>query len=185
MKKQRKELLSKIENGQKIINDYIIQNQKLKEEVDLLEEKDRVSSFEADKIHNYYQHYFLIKSKINEVNDLERLVKDYGVRNIVSKTKKLIVDKKSELEILMNRRVEVDQLLVSLSKELSNEVEAESYDCDTAFSYANLDNEQEYLSREIERIKKQIEILKINKLSKLKKALVMICVVVVIAELFL
>ncbi|EMI4513207.1 hypothetical protein V6560_000696 [Vibrio parahaemolyticus] len=185
MKKQRKELLSKIESKQKIINDYILQNQKLKDEVDLFEEKESVSSFEADKIHNYYHHYYLIKSKINEVNDLERLVKDLGIRNIVSKTKKLIVDKESDLGNLMNRRVEVDQLLESLSKELSNEIEAENYDCDTAFSYANFDNEQEYLSREIERIKKQIETLKINKLSKLKKALVMLCVVVVIAELFL
>ncbi|ELL0596600.1 hypothetical protein Q6U54_002196 [Vibrio vulnificus] len=185
MKKQINELLFKIESEQKIINDYILQNQKLKEEVDLLEAKDRVSSFEADKIHNYYQHYYLIKSKINEVNDLERLVKDLGVRNIVTKTKSLIDDKESDLEVLMNRKVEVDKLLESLSKELANEIEAESYDCDTAFSYANLDNEQEYLSREIERIKKQIETLKINKLSKLKKGLVMLCVVVVIAELFL
>ncbi|WP_434998062.1 hypothetical protein ACRZ5S_04355 [Vibrio scophthalmi] len=185
MKKQRKELLSKIESEQKIINDYILQNQKLKEEIDLLEEQERVSNFEADKIHNYYQHYFLIKSKINEVNDLERLLNDLGIRNIVSKTKKLIGDKESELEILMNRKVEVDKLLESLSKELSNDVEAESYDCDTAFSYANLDNEQEYLKREIERVEKQIETLKINKLSKFKKALVMLCVVVVIAELFL
>ncbi|MDD9157475.1 hypothetical protein PVK64_14975 [Aliivibrio sp. S4TY2] len=185
MKKQRKELLSKIESEQKIINDYILQNQKLKDKVDLFEEQESVSSFEADKIHNYYQHYYLIKSKINEVNDLERLVKDLGIRNIVSKTKSLIDDKEAELDILMNRRVEVEQLLESLSKELSNEIEAESYDCDTAFSYANFDNEQEYLKREIERVEKQIETLKINKLSKLKKALVMLCVVVVIAELFL
>lgn len=185
MKKQRKELLSKIESEQKIINDYILKNQKLKDEVDLFEEQESVSSFEADKIHNYYQHYFLIKSKINEVNDLERLVKYLGVRNIVSKTKSLKDDKESDLEVLMNRKVEVDKLLVSLSKELATEIEAESYDCDTAFSYANLDNEQEYLLREIERVEKQIETLKINKLSKLKKALVMLCVVIVIAELFL
>ncbi len=185
MKKQRKELLSKIENEQKIINDYILQNQKMKDEVDLFEEQERVSSFEADKIHNYYQHYYLIKSKINEVIDLERLLKDLGVRNIVSKTKSLKDDKEFDLEVLMNRKVEVDKLLESLSKELSNEIEAESYDCDTAFSYANLDNEQEYLLREIERVEKQIETLKINKLSKLKKALVMLCVVIVIAELFL
>ncbi|MBE8577821.1 hypothetical protein [Vibrio sp. OPT18] len=185
MKKQRKELLSKIESEQKIINDYILQNQKMKDEVELFEDQERVSSFEADKIHNYYQHYFLIKSKINEVNDLERLVKDLGVRNIVSKTKSLIDDKESELEILMNRRVEVDKLLESLSKELATEIDAKTYDCETAFSYANFDNEQEYLKREIERIEKQIETLKINKLSKFKKALVMLCVVVVIAELFL
>lgn len=185
MKKQRKELLSKIESEQKIINDHIIKNQKLKEDIDLIEEKERVSSLEADKIHNYYHYYFLIKSKINEVNDLERLFRDLGIKNIVSKTKNLIRDKESELEDLMSRKVEVDKVLESLSNELSNEVDAKSYDCETAFSYANFDNEQEYLSREIERVEKQIKTLKRNKPSKLKIALVILCVVVISAELFL
>jgi hypothetical protein len=157
----------------------------LKEDVDLIEEKERVSSLEADKIHNYYYYYFLIKSKINEVNDLERLFKDLGVKNIVSKTKSLIRDKEVELEDLMSRKVEVDKLLDSLSKELESEVEAETYDCETAFCYANFDNEQEYLKREIERVEKQIKTLKRNKPSKLKMALVILCVVVISAELFL
>ncbi|MCR9943924.1 hypothetical protein [Vibrio owensii] len=185
MKKQRKELLSKIESEQKIINEHILKNQKLKEEIDLIEEKERVSSVEADKIHNYYHYYFLIKSKINGVNDLERLFKDLGVKNIVSKTKNLIADKESELEDLTNRKVEVDKLLESLSNELSNEVDAKSYDCETTFSYANFDNEQEYLKREIERVEKQIETLKRNKPRKSKMALVILCVVVISAELFL
>ncbi|MEZ9772169.1 hypothetical protein AB4264_24975 [Vibrio sp. 10N.261.55.B8] len=185
MNKKQKEILNQIKKEKELINTHIVSSQNLKVEIDHFENQKRVLNKDADKIHNYYNYHYLIKSKINEVNDLKRLFDELNVKNYVKKTKRLLKDKEDELEFLTKQKSEADDIMFTLIDDISNEMVLDDYDCESAFLYAKIDNEQEYLIREIKRVKKQIETLKRNKPSKLKKALMLLFATIIIAEIFL